>query len=258
MPNCLSCEKKARYNVLGESSKYCRHHKLPGMINLDRKPCREEGCHKRPKYEFAGSKVGHYCTIHKKDGMINVEQYVCQTLLCGIGVRRANMYCERCSLHMNPEKKHRNYKTKELTVVDFVKDEFPDLTIITDKRISDGCSSRRPDVFIDLGEQIIIVEVDENKHTNYSCENKRIMELSQDVNHRSIVFIRFNPDSYTNSQGITVSSCWGLNKKDIQVVKKDAEWKERLNSLKEQIERWIKTKTEKTIEIVQLFYDQNL
>jgi len=46
----------------------------------------------------------------------------------------------------------------------------------------------------DLGTHILIVEIDENAHAVYdcSCENKRLMELSQDVGHRPIVFIRFN------------------------------------------------------------------
>ena len=43
-----------------------------------------------------------------------------------------------------------------------------------------------------------MVEVDENQHNNYdcSCENKRLMELAQDLGHRSMVVIRFNPDAY--------------------------------------------------------------
>jgi hypothetical protein len=70
--------------------------------------------------------------------------------------------------------------------------------IITDKKIEGGCSKRRPDIMIDIGFQIIIVEIDENQDNNYdcSCEYKRIMELSQDVGFHPIVFIRFNPDGY--------------------------------------------------------------
>ena len=43
---------------------------------------------------------------------------------------------------------------------------------------------------------VIVIEIDENKDTNYncSCENKRPMELLQDLQYRSNVFIRFNPD----------------------------------------------------------------
>ena len=76
-------------------------------------------------------------------------------------------------------------------------EKFVDFDWKTDKTINDGCSKRRPDLLLDFGYQIVIIEIDENQHNNYdcSCENKRIMELSQDLGHRPIVFIRFNPDS---------------------------------------------------------------
>ena len=87
----------------------------------------------------------------------------------------------------------RNYKTKEYSVAQFVKTAFQDLSWIADKRISDGCSKRRPDLFLELENQIIIIEVDENQHTDYdcSCQNKRIMELSQDVGSRWNRIIRY-------------------------------------------------------------------
>jgi hypothetical protein len=154
----------------------------------------------------------------------------------------------------------RNYKTKEYSVVEYVKNKYSNFTWIADKIIKDGCSKRRPDLLLDLGYQVIIVEIDENQHIDYdcSCENKRIMELSQDVNHRPIIFIRFNPDDYT-LQEKNISSCWEQNKKGICVVKKSKknEWEERLELLNNQISYWInpENKTEKTIEIIQLFYD---
>jgi len=84
------------------------------------------------------------------------------------------------------------------------------------------------------------------------------MELSQDVNHRPIVFIRFNPDDYVKN-GINITSCWGTNKKGIAVIKKSKkdEWSQRLKSLENQIDYWINplNNTNKTIEIIQLFYD---
>ena len=64
-----------------------------------------------------------------------------------------------------------------------------------------------------MGSYIIIVEIDENAHIYYdcSCENKRLMEISQDLGFRSIVFIRFNPDDYTIKNEKKLS-CWGINK----------------------------------------------
>jgi hypothetical protein len=162
-------------------------------------------------------------------------------------------------MHLFPDKPvSRNYKTKEFAVVNFVKTTFPDFQWIADKRVVDGCSRRRPDLLLDFGNQIIIVEIDENQHVDYdcSCENKRIMELSQDVGHRPIVFIRFNPDEY-ETQGKKVSSCWSLNKMRICAIKKSKwnEWQHRLSALEYQIQFWCDNKTEKMIEIVQLFYD---
>ena len=82
------------------------------------------------------------------------------------------------------------------------------------------------------------------------------MELSQDLQHRPIVFIRFNPDSYMNQDGNKISSCWKTNKLGvIQIMKtKMSEWEERINILNQQIQYWIDNKTNKTIEIIQLFY----
>ena len=86
------------------------------------------------------------------------------------------------------------------------------------------------------------------------------MELSQDVGHRPIVFIRFNPDEYLTKEK-KVTSCWGINGIGVCAIKKTKrkEWSERLDVLKTQIEYWIQSdnKTEKTLEVIQLFYDSN-
>jgi hypothetical protein len=56
-----------------------------------------------------------------------------------------------------------------------------------------------------------------------------------------------------------ITSCWGINGHGLCTIKqsKKKEWNERLDVLKQQIEYWIHpdNKTEKTIEIIQLFYD---
>ena len=108
-----------------------------------------------------------------------------------------------------------------------------------------------------------MIEVDENQHVEYdcSCENRRLMEISQDVGHRPVVFVRFNPDDYFTEGGDKITSCWGNNQNGICVVKKSKqkEWHERLNALKSQIQYWIDpdNHTGKTVETIQLFYDTN-
>jgi len=172
-------------------------------------------------------------------------------------------YCLRCFVHLFPDKPNtRNYKTKEQSVVNFVLEQFPSFSWTTDKKITDGCSRRRPDLLLDLGYQVLIVEVDENQHQTYdcSCENKRLMELSLDVGHRPIVFLRFNPDEYVNKTNEKIKSCWKANNKGILQLQKNKieEWNHRLTSLKEQIEYWCQEehRTEKTVEVIPLYFDK--
>jgi hypothetical protein len=115
-----------------------------------------------------------------------------------------NPYCFRCYCVLNPDAViPRKYKLKEHHVVDKLKENFQEkFTMRFDKIVEGGCSRRRPDVAIDFGSHCLMIEIDENKHTNYSCEEKRMVELYEDVGFRKIVFLRFNPDRYTD--GTTV------------------------------------------------------
>jgi len=44
-----------------------------------------------------------------------------------------------------------NYKTKQQHVYDFIKQTFNELTLVYDKKIEDGCSLRRVDLYLDFG-----------------------------------------------------------------------------------------------------------
>ncbi len=233
------------------------------MVNVISKTCIHPNCKVQPNYNMEGETKALYCATHKLDGMVNVKDKTCKNEWClTLVTEKYEGYCMYCFINMFPDKQvSRNYKTKEYAVVDFVKNKFPSFDWKTDKKISDGCSKRRPDLLLDLGYQIIIIEIDENQHIGYdcSCENKRIMELSHDVGHRPIVFIRFNPDEYEKN-GEKNTSCWGLNKRGICTVKKikKNEWNERLSCLENTLSYWINSEniTSKTIETINLYYDE--
>ncbi len=252
--NCKECDGSA-YCVHGKLKKYCKEGcgGSAYCIHGKNKQRCKEGC--------GGSA---YCSHNKR------KEYckqcggtgLCSNSWCETQKNpKCNGHCTRCYINMFPDEPFaRNYKTKENSVVDAVMSHFPNFTWKHDVRIEDGCSRRRPDLMLDLGSHVIIVEIDENQHIDYdcSCENKRMMELSQDVAHRPIVFIRFNPDDYVNRNGVNVTSCFKINRSTgiLQIsAKKSNEWNERVEILKNQIQYWIDNSSEKTLEIVQLFYD---
>jgi hypothetical protein len=256
------CKTQPKYNKEDEKNPlYCAKHKLDEMEDITSKRCIHKDCKKIASCNKEGEKKPLYCAKHKLDGMEDITHKRCKTHLCYTFVKNKAYrgYCLTCFMQTFPnEPVARNYKTKERNVVDNIKRVFPDIDWVWDRKISGGCSKRRPDLFLDKKTHIVIVEIDENKHDDYecSCENKRIMQISQDVEHKPIVFIRFNPDKYTDDTGKKITSCWALDGKNIMAIKKCKvnEWTERINVLNNQIQYWVENPTDKTIETIQLFY----
>lgn len=245
-------------------SALCEHGK-----KITCKICNGSACceHGKIKYKCRECFGSSFCRHGKRKENCKTcgGKSLCKTPMCEIIAYKKEYegLCARCFIYTHPDKPNaRNYKTKERTVVDIVLAAFPSFTWVTDKKVQDGCSRRRPDLFLDMGSHVIIVEVDENQHTDYdcSCENKRLMEISQDVDHRPIIFIRFNPDDYTDQSGTKVKSCFAADKSGIYKVAKSkvADWNMRTNALLQQITYWSETPTTKTVEVVQLFYDTNI
>jgi hypothetical protein len=205
-----------------------------------------------------------YCNKYLIVNNSNLKYKKCKSEWCVSCINpRYDGYCAYCYSNLFPNNgKTTAYKTKEREVVNYVKEKLSYYDWICDKRVMNGCSKRRPDMLLDLGFQVMVIEIDENQHIDYdcTCENKRLMELSQDVGHRPIIFIRFNPDKYYNENNQLITSCWSFSKGQNSICvprNKKKEWIQRLKSLIEQTKYWIENKTEKTIEIIQLYYDSN-
>jgi len=60
-----------------------------------------------------------------------------------------------------------------------------------------SCSKKRPDVYFELDKHCVIVEIDEHQHRSYEdvCECARICEIVSGIGGKSVIFIRFNPDT---------------------------------------------------------------
>jgi len=173
-------------------------------------------------------------------------------------VKKFKGFCSRCFFFTFPDEPiTKNYKTKENSVVDFIKPLFNQYDIVYDKQIQDGCTRRRPDILFDFGEKVIIIEVDENQHRDYdtTCEQERLNNLMEDINYRNLILIKFNPDYYKSGPK-KINSPWKMNKKNgILEILNNKEWSKRLNTLKEVLENNIKEDTTELFKIIPLFYD---
>jgi len=133
------------------------------------------------------------------------------------------------------------------------------INITYNKQIQGGCSDHRPDIFIDCLTHSVIIEVDEYQHkrgNSYStrCEIRRVNELFTSLADRPIVFIRFNPDSYTNSKNKLIKSCFEYTE-DRGLPKANKTLQPRLKKLKEEIQKNINIIPNVNITIIKLFYD---
>lgn len=142
-------------------------------------------------------------------------------------------YCFRCYCYLNPDVDiPRQYKTKEYHLRDELKKHFKDVEMVFDKIIEGSCSKRRPDIRIECYTHTVIIECDENGHSNYQCENKRTMEIFESLGSRPIVMLRFNPDNYRGETcfKLTKTGSLSLNKK---------EWNRRIAELVDLVEWYI-------------------
>ncbi len=170
--------------------------------------------------------------------------------------------CATCYHFQNPNSSVvRNYKIKENTIMRFVKDKYPN--IILDSVIAGGCSKRRPDGLLEFDGFSIIIEIDENAHKSYEdiCENKRLMEIYKDLGFRPLRVIRFNPDSYTNSNGEKIKSIFSIDKESKKLkVKSKKELESRVSILLETIEKAINNFSpddSKSVNIEYLFFNED-
>ena len=172
--------------------------------------------------------------------------------------------CKACFCNKYPDhEKSTLYKIKERYLRDELRLRFPykDINMVFDKAVDGGCSKKRPDVLIDLLLYSIIIECDEEQHKNYECENKRTMQLFEDLGERPLILIRFNPDSYIeNDKKVDVCFKPLINIEDIHKKKfydiNEKEWKRRVDILEEVIRGKIKEEIpEKEVEELKLFYD---
>lgn len=253
-----TCRTSPSFNFKGLSAMFCSKHKGNGMIDVTNATCIAPGCEERAIYSNKRRKP-MYCALHKDHDMI-IGGVVKHCQECNIVIEKSyKSYCKTCyfSLHADESTYKRN--VREQCVAEYVCCMIDDYDIVLDEHIKGGMSKHRPDIMIDVGTHIVIVEVDENQHKMYSSahEENRLAELYKDGGKRPLYVIRFNPDGYIGENGCSVVSCWNSSKYDGACLKKNKqeEWMDRLDVLTDYILGGIYSEMEKDIEVKYLFYD---
>ena len=253
---CIKCNiKQPNFNYKNEKKGlYCGECKLPDMVDIKNKKCIK--CNiKIPVFNYKNENKALYCGYCALSNMVDVKHPKCN--LCNLirGNKKYDYMCSGCYYYTNPNSVlTRNHKSKENQVISDLNKEFNDI-IIQDKIISNGCSKRRPDGLIQLNDYNIIIEIDENQHTDYSCENKRLMEIFKDLGNSPLTIIRFNPDAYKYDNK-KIKSPFGITKSDGKLkIINQKEYNLRLNKLIETINANLNVIPDKEINVIHLFYN---
>ena len=237
-------EKQKIYCKECDGSAYCEHEKL-------KKYCKECGgsqiCEHDKRKDRCHKCGGTSLCIHCEHILINKKRYV-------ESLDKKVRCCARCFYHFYPNDKiPRRYKMRQNYFNEKLIEEFGDI-FEYDKQIKCGCSKRRPDWFIDCYKYSIIIELDEDQHKYTSCDEKRMMELFQDLGNRQLVLIRINPDKY-NKKGKMKEGCFEFDEKNtIKCLTK--EFDRRFNKLVNFIDYYLDNEPEKEITVRKLFFDK--
>ncbi len=167
--------------------------------------------------------------------------------------------CADCFYHLYPNTSTvpRKFKRKQHHIHSSLVAAFGENFFEYDVRVDGGCSRKIPDWFRDCFTHVIIIECDENQHYGeQSCDEVRMIQLWEDVANRPIVFIRFNPDVYEESDGHRREGCFSFCSKGLLQVD-EAEYERRFRVLEQTVQGYLEDFNEiEEIHIVKLFFDE--
>lgn len=241
MPRKCSCGKYASFNVPGETkSIYCSKCKTNGMIDIAHKRCpcgnrphfnmpeETKGvccakcktndminvvskmcpCGKRPYYNVPGEKVGICCVECKANDMIDVMSKMCPGYKEPCPVRtqisRGYKFCMSCDPNDSRRKKYKRFEEEFFA---YVKDKLDvhqrEFRVSFDPSETAKKYARLDGIVFGDGVTVCL-EVDENGHQDYGCDEHRMhlvtAELLQKYPDRVVSWVRVNPTIDAKSQ----------------------------------------------------------
>lgn len=226
---CRECNKQPTFGLQGQSPECCKIHATKDMVDVRHNRCHEQNCSVRTSYGLPGLKPTH-CTTHglNKNGFIKNPKSKCivckNQALYGLTMpthceqhktldefNMVERQCKKCNQFMILDTEGQcldycsRWETVRLYKQNVIKNLFDTNHIkydSYDKSIDPACGKERPDFVFDCKTHITVFEVDENAHRGYpcECEQTRMVNITQ-AYFLPTVFIRYNPDKYTDHKG---------------------------------------------------------
>jgi len=201
------CGKRPVYNVPGQKTGiYCSICKTDGMINVVTKVC---SCGKRPKFNVIGQTVGICCVKCKTDEMTDVVNKICPGYngdKCPVRtyIGNGHKYCLSCDPN---DARRKLLKWYEEAFFDYVKDKIDvrqrEFRVTFDQNETSKKFARLDGIV--FGDGIVVcLEVDENGHRDYECDEHRMhlvtAELLQMYPDSVVSWVRVNPTTDEKTQ----------------------------------------------------------
>jgi hypothetical protein len=276
-----NAQKGTVYWRAGAESKYVPYRAIvAGNQKQYKRACRE--CHQMALANTPKGEVTH-CKQHG-GGKRCLGPVGCDECPLGFSVAdgKRDVYdgrCVRCFCASFPDdpraaRARSSVHVREHTTTDELKKHFPDYNWVFDKTFSHrtflvGVSTRfRPDARTTQGDRVIIIEIDEQSHRGYLCAKEREREESfvRQNRNKTVVMIRFNPDEYTDYEGVHHPSCFTRATKEREVPhvppKRKADWQARIQELVATVRNVLDPKfplppkqPDRPLLICELFYD---
>jgi hypothetical protein len=219
----------------------CSDHKSPTMTSVQIKKCQTPKCKRDAEFGKTEFNRLQFCSDHKPDDYVDVRrekrcqagghdgcqddhELVYETTDDQGAVKQHKVclahappgyeaslkrLCKYCDIREDVpfvcrSCKQRSHK-KEHAVVRHLR-RTVDVPLKYDESPGFECTKKRPDIRFEMLTHDVIVEVDENQHRGYkeSCECARISEIVGAIGGKSVVFVRYNPDT-VRSNGARVS-----------------------------------------------------
>ena len=156
---------------------HCAKHKSGGMIDVKNKRCEHVGCKTQPSFGDPETNIATHCDDHKSETMINVVNSRCSE--CSrVQVRRKGDLCATCDVEVNGATRIIHVKEKNMiAAIQYILElgkSIYGIEIKYNESIGKAYGSYRPDIHINCGTFIIVIECDEFQHKpRYIATTKR-------------------------------------------------------------------------------------